>query len=137
MHHIFLLLFDYCTDPRHADLPEQTTNRLHSIQAVTKACCYIAENCEKNLTLDTVAEYAGISKFHFSRLFKEYTKSTFCDYLAIQRIQKAVLLFENSEISITEAAFQSGFGSIASFNRCFRKYKNCTPSDYHTLLRRD
>lgn len=135
--HIFLALFDYCMESSAAEQPETRFSRLHSIQAVTNACCYIAENCEKNLSLDTVAEYVGLSKFHFSRIFKEHTKSNFCDYLAMQRIQKAILLFEDPEISIAEAAFQSGFGSIASFNRCFKKYKNCTPSDYRTLLRQE
>lgn len=132
--HILLSLYDYCIECTLSPSSESPAHRLHTIQSITKACCYIAENCQKNLTLEEVAEYAGISKFHFSRSFKEYTQTSFCDYLAIQRIQKAIILFENPEISIAEAAFQSGFGSIASFNRCFRKYKNCTPSSYRNLL---
>lgn len=137
MQQIFLILYDYCTEPNAIDPQEIYTSKLNSLQAVTRACCYITENCEKNLSLDTVADYAGISKYHFSRIFKEHTKTSFCDYLALQRIQKAILLFENPDISIAEAAFQAGFGSIASFNRCFRKYKNCTPSDYRTLLQKE
>ncbi|MDO4298488.1 MAG: AraC family transcriptional regulator [Lachnospiraceae bacterium] len=132
--HILLSLYDYCTECTAFPSSENPAHRLHTIQSITKACCYITENCQKNLTLEEVAEYAGISKYHFSRSFKEYTQTSFCDYLAIQRIQKAIILFENPGISIAEAAFQSGFGSIASFNRCFRKYKNCTPSSYRDLL---
>lgn len=135
LYHLLLALYDYATDTSWSDSANGQQLRLHTIQAVTKACCYISENCEKDLSLDEVAAHVGISKFHFSRCFKEYTQTSFSDYLTMQRIQKAILLFENPEISIAEAAFQSGFGSIASFNRSFKKYKNCTPSNYRNLMR--
>ena len=135
LYHLLLALYDYTTNTFQSDSEDGQQLCLHTIQAITKACCYITENCEKDLSLDDVASHTGISKFHFSRCFKEYTQTSFSDYLATQRIQKAILLFENPEISIAEAAFQSGFGSIASFNRSFKKYKNCTPSDYRNLMR--
>lgn len=135
LYHLLLILYDYATNTSQTDAADGQQLRLHTIQAITKACCYITENCEKDLSLNEVAAHVGISKFHFSRCFKEYTQTSFSDYLATQRIQKAILLFENPEISIAEAAFQSGFGSIASFNRSFKKYKNCTPSDYRNLMR--
>lgn len=135
LYHLLLALYDYRIENSQSENADGQTLRLHTIQTVTKACCYIAENCERDLSLDEVAAHVGISKFHFSRCFKEYAQTSFSDYLAMQRIQKAILLFENPEISIAEAAFQAGFGSIASFNRSFKKYKGCTPSDYRNLMR--
>lgn len=132
-YNILLTFYDYCRASAENQL-ELNAPRLQTFQTISKACCYIAQNCERDLSLDEVADYVGISKFHFSRSFKEYTQTNFSDYLAKQRIQRAILLFGNPEISIAEAAFQSGFGSIASFNRCFKKEKHCTPSEYRNMF---
>lgn len=132
--HILLLLYDFCSaDTLLASYKPKNTH-FTTQQAISKACCYISQHCDQDLTLDEVAAYVDLSKFHFSRSFREYTQSSFNDYLAKQRIQQAVLLFENRDMSIAEAAFLSGFGSIASFNRCFKKEKNCTPSEYRKLM---
>ena len=134
LYHILLLFYDYCSADTMPASSEGGTLHIKTQQAIANACCYISEHCEQDLSLDEVAEYVGLSKFHFSRSFREYTQSSFSDYVAKQRIQQAILLFENREISIAEVAFQSGFGSIASFNRCFKKTKNCTPSEYRALM---
>lgn len=134
LYHILLLFYDYCSADNLASSFESGTARLKTQQAIANACCYISEHCEQDLSLDEVADFVGLSKFHFSRSFREYTQSSFSDYVAKQRIQQAILLFENRDISIAEIAFQSGFGSIASFNRCFKKEKNCTPSEYRDLM---
>lgn len=134
LYHILLAFYDYCCTSTEDQIGPNSSPRLQTFQTISKACCYISENCERDLSLDEVANYVGISKFHFSRSFKEYTQTNFSDYLTKQRIQHAILLFGNPDISIAEAAFQSGFGSIASFNRCFKKEKNCTPSEYRNML---
>lgn len=94
---------------------------------------YIHTHYTKNISLDTIAGIAGFSKFHFSRLFKQFTNMSFYDYLNKERIQVAETLLLNHKLSITEVAFQSGFSSIATFNRVFKKFKNCTPTEFRTL----
>lgn len=82
------------------------------------------------LNLDDIASSIGFSKYHFSRLFKQYTGYTFCAYITHRRIKIAEDLLEQPELSITEVALQSGFPSISTFNRVFKQMKNCTPSEY-------
>ena len=65
---------------------------------------------------------------------KQYTNFTFCDYLKHRRIQAAEMLLEQPEYSITEVALQAGFPSISTFNRIFKEYKNCTPTEYRTMM---
>lgn len=134
LYHMLLAFYDYCRNSKESSVQNAKGVRLHTLETIAQACCYISENCSRELSLDEVAEHVGLSRFHFSRSFKAYTQSNFSDYLAKQRIQKAILLFKNPDISIAEAAFSSGFGSIASFNRCFKKEKNCTPSEYRNLF---
>ena len=105
----------------------------HAMEAISRACAYITENCDQELTLDAVAAYAGLSRYHFSRSFKECMHVSFVTYLSEKRVARAVSLLSDPQITITQAAFRSGFSSIASFNRSFRKLKNCTPTQYRKL----
>lgn len=95
---------------------------------------YIDNHYTEDLTLEDMADIIGFSKYHFSRLFKQYTNFTFCDYLKHRRIQAAEMLLEQPEYSITEVALQSGFPSISTFNRIFKEYKNCTPTEFRNMM---
>ena len=94
---------------------------------------YIDSHYTEELTLDDIADFSGFSKYHFTRLFKQYTDSTFYDYLSFRRIKSAEELLAKPELSITEIALQSGFSSISTFNRIFKQKKGCTPSEYRSL----
>lgn len=91
---------------------------------------YIDEHYMEDLSLESIAEQSGFSKYHFSRLFKLYTNFTFCNYLTYRRIKVAESLLIQPDLSITEVALQSGFPSISTFNRIFKQEKDCTPSEY-------
>ena len=91
---------------------------------------YINSHYMEDLNLETVANSIGFSKYHFIRLFKQYTGFTFCDYINYKRIKIAEELLEKPDCSITEVALQAGFPSISTFNRLFKQQKNCTPSEY-------
>lgn len=91
---------------------------------------YIDAHYMSDLSLDEVAATAGFSKFHFSRMFKQYTGFTFCDYIRHRKIQTAEELLNQSDLSVTEIAMQSGFMSLSTFNRVFRQLKNCSPSEF-------
>lgn len=82
------------------------------------------------ITLEWAADYVGFSKFHFTRLFKDYTDVTFYDYLLHRRMQAARVLLSDTNKSVTEIAFQSGFNNLTSFTRSFKKYTGLTPSQY-------
>ncbi|MGN0167019.1 MAG: helix-turn-helix domain-containing protein [Acetatifactor sp.] len=94
---------------------------------------YLDEHFAEDLTLEKVADVAGFSKFHFSRLFKQCSGYNFYDYLCYKRIKSAEMLLLKPGISITEVALQSGFSSLSTFNRTFKKTKGCTPSEYRSL----
>lgn len=94
---------------------------------------YLDRHFSEDLTLEKVADVAGFSKFHFSRLFKQCSGYNFYDYLCFKRIKSAEMLLLKPGISITEVALQSGFSSLSTFNRTFKKLKGCTPSEYRSL----
>lgn len=90
---------------------------------------YIDEHYADDLNLEDTAAIVGFSKFHFSRLFKQYTNTTFYDYLCKKRITRAQeMLAEN--FSITTIAYQTGFNTPSAFCRCFKKHTGYTPSEF-------
>jgi AraC-like DNA-binding protein/quercetin dioxygenase-like cupin family protein len=96
---------------------------------------YIDRNYMENLSLDKAAQIAGFSKYHFSRLFKQMTSSSFYDYLTLRRIKAAESLLLNPDLAIIDVALQSGFSSISTFNRVFKSIKKCTPTDFKDFYR--
>lgn len=91
---------------------------------------YITQHYMEDIPLEKAAEIAGFSKYHFSRIFKEFSGQTFFDYLSMERIKSAERMLLVQGKSITEIAYQSGFGSLCAFNRAFKKKNQCTPSEY-------
>ena len=103
------------------------------IKKINDLLDYINVHYADDLNLENMASHVGFSKFHFSRLFKQYTGFTFNDYLNYRRLKAAEELLADHSISITEVALRSGFSSISSFNRLFKEAKHCTPKEYRAL----
>lgn len=104
-----------------------------TLQKIQDSCIYLSENCEKDISLSSVAGLAGFSPAYFSRIFKKITSFSFVEYLTLQRIKAAQILLADFHIPITEIAYQCGFSSISTFNRVFRQYLGCSPSEYRKL----
>lgn len=109
------------------------TKQYEYIEKFMQICDYITAHCTENLTVDELAVLAGFSKFHFIRLFKQFTNVTCYEYLIQKRIELAERLLIEPNLTITQVALQSGFGSLSSFNRVFKTSKNCTPTEYKNM----
>lgn len=96
-------------------------------------CDYISAHCTENLTLDDMSALAGFSKYHFTRLFKQFTNISFYKYLNQKRIAVAEKLLANPENTITDVALNSGFSSLSSFIRMFKIIKSCTPTEFRSM----
>ncbi len=96
-------------------------------------CDYVNLHCTENISLEMAADLAGFSKFHFTRLFKQFTGVSYYKYLNQRRIAMAENYLIDPSISITEAAIRSGFSSLSAFIRMFRIIKDCTPSEFRKM----
>lgn len=115
---------------RNSSIKDLAASGSKTMRKITQICQYIADNCERDLTLDYVAAQAGLSTCYFSRLFKATAGNNFVEYLTLQRVKRAQMLLAESTQSITDISYQAGFKSISTFNRVFRQYKGCSPSEY-------
>ncbi|MGV2965760.1 AraC family transcriptional regulator [Paenibacillus sp. AGC30] len=93
-------------------------------------CEYLEEHYAESIKLEQVAEHIKFSKFHVCKLFKEIKGVTLMEYLNHFRIIKSewALLFRQD--TILEIAIGHGFNNVNSYNRLFKKYNDCTPSEF-------
>ena len=79
------------------------------------------------LTLDQLAQEAGVSRFHFGRLFKENLGVTPHQHIVNVRMNAATALLAETQISVLEVALACGFQSAAHFTAAFQKHFSQTP----------
>jgi AraC family transcriptional regulator, melibiose operon regulatory protein len=97
---------------------------------------YIHKYYADNILLDNIAMAANLSKSECCRSFKRILKVTPFEYLMEYRISKASELLLKNKESISNIAFDVGFGGISYFGKVFKKYRNCTPSEYRNKYHR-
>ncbi len=138
MYSLLLLFFEElgnrCMRTKKENSAEVANAKNKTIKKMAKACLFISQNCKRALTLDDVADFMDISRSHFAHLFKEYTGTTFVNFLTEERIKRAKTLFSNSDAQIIDVAYDSGFSSVPSFNRAFKKVTGMSPSSYRQTM---
>jgi AraC-like DNA-binding protein len=107
--------------------PKQNSPLLRQIEA------YLAE---KNGPVSTkeLARRVHLSHCYFSKLFKKQTGLTFTEYRRRARVEQAKRLLRDPQRRVSEVAFEAGFESIPYFNRVFRRFLGCSPSEYRALV---
>ena len=96
---------------------------------VKKAISFIREHLGEQISLDAVADHAGISKFHLARQFKAYTGSSVITTVNLIRCTEARRLIEGG-VSVSAAASRCGFENLSYFTRSFKKCFGAVPSDF-------
>jgi len=119
--------------PMEAYSLQERTKQLEQLERLRNVMAYIERDYATELTLQQAAEVAGFSPTYFSRFFKEATGIGFVDYVNEFRANVAMSLLQSSYgESVTDIAFQSGFNSIETFNRVFKKICGLTPSQFRS-----
>lgn len=95
---------------------------------------FILSKSQSSISLQEVADVANLSKEAFCRFFKERTGKTFTEFLTQVRIHQACQLLQESEWSISQIAYQSGFQNLSYFNRAFKKFQGETPKVFRERL---
>ena len=103
--------------------------RSASAARIKTVMTYMRSHLSEPVTLDEIAEHAGVSKYHLSREFKLFTGATIFDSLNIMRCKEARHLL-SSGATVSEAAHACGFENLSYFSRTFKKYTGKLPSEY-------
>lgn len=119
-----------------AALPANRSSQLTLDEARTKkAILFIQKHYSDTISLDDIASSIHVSKGECCRCFKRSIQLTPFEYLMKYRIFIAAgLIRENKNASIADLASSAGFNSSSYFNKLFKKYLGCTPTEYRINL---
>ena len=95
---------------------------------------YLDEHFREDLSLATLAEFMGASVAHVQRSFRAETGETIVTYVHGRRLDAAAGLLRTSELSVTEIALTTGFGSASYFARLFVRRYGTPPAQYREIL---
>ncbi|MEO1402277.1 MAG: helix-turn-helix domain-containing protein [Cyanobacteria bacterium J06635_1] len=91
---------------------------------------YIYAHLGDAVKLADLATVAGVSQYHFSRLFKQSMGISSHQYVQQQRVERAKQLLKGSRLAIAEIALQCGFNSQSHLGKYFREFTGVTPGSY-------
>ncbi|HVF48622.1 MAG TPA: AraC family transcriptional regulator [Pyrinomonadaceae bacterium] len=103
-------------------------------QTLRRVLAFVADNYERDLSLDDLAGEAGMSTFHFAREFKRATGTTPHQHLIKFRVEHAKALLAEGKMPLAEVGLRSGFSHQSHFTRLFRKLTGTTPQSYRLMV---
>lgn len=92
---------------------------------------YLQDNYLQPITLEDISRHFGYSKSRFSHIFNEFFDCKLIEYINGLRCRHALDLLQEKNLTITDIAFASGFDSIRTFYRVFKKCFGCTPKEMY------
>jgi len=104
------------------------TRRDNLLKELNQVIDYIENHLTDELPLESISEYAGVSDFHFRKIFFYLSGLTLSEYIKNRRLSEANKDLLNGE-KVTDVAFKYGYQSVDGFTRAFKKWSGFLPSD--------
>lgn len=104
---------------------------ISSKKFVDESISYMKKHYAEEISLESIANKFFLNQTYFSRLFKQYTGSTFTDYLIKLRMEKAKELLNTGKYKVYEVSQKVGYKSEKYFFRIFKQYTGCSPAEYY------
>ena len=121
---IWLLLLEELTHTRLKTVPAKNQDRILTMLS------YIQENYARKITLQEIADASAVSTRECLRCFRASIQQSPMEYLVEYRIQVAAKLLETTDLSVTEIAMRTGWGSNSYFTKMFHQIRGKTPNLY-------
>lgn len=118
------IVLDVANIPLPVVLP--TTNN-ENLRSVLK---FIHHNVDKPLYLENVAEKFGYSSRTLSRLFQKNMDTSFLQYVKLTRVIKSMEHLLQSDLSISEIAYKSGYNSLSAYSYTFQQIVHKSPAEF-------
>lgn len=113
---------------------KQKINTAHVLyELVVRIQEYINRHLFDELSLDTLSQTAGISKYHFRRVFKTVCGENIGLYIQRLRLEYIAFKLISTDISVTELLYQINYQNKHTLSRAFKSYFNCTIPEFRKL----
>jgi len=128
------LIINYIFEKQYELLVQEKEFITHAETLVEKAKQYIKSNVHKKITLKEISDYLNVSQFYFSHLFKNKEKISFKKFVLLTKLEMALNLLKNKNLTIREISEKLGFDDWAYFSKLFKKVYNIKPTDYREKI---
>ena len=118
---------------RHADAPPRPHPAGRENRAVERAREYLEACFGEDLSIDKVAAVAGLSPYHFIRVFGRHTGLPPHAYLIQVRVRQARAMLQEGQ-TVAAAACAAGFADQSHLNRHFKRLTGITPGKYRRIV---
>ena len=120
-------------------IKESAQNKMAEVNSgqedlLNKAIDFIKRNYERGIRVADIAKEVNMHRVSLYRLFKECLNVSVEKYLQNYRMDKAVFLLQNSDLSVMEICMRVGMGDYPHFCRQFKRHFGFTPSEYRKLF---
>lgn len=122
---------DILTEPLLCGFSSEPSLEHHGIEDVIS---YISQHLSEPLCIETLCEKISLSPYYFIRFFKKKTGFTPHQYVLNARIDMARYLLANTELSIKEICFRTGFSNESAFSTAFKKATGISPAQYRRKI---
>src|SRR5438105_3126023 len=116
---------------------KKLTASLRDRRRAVESALWIDANSHRAITLDDAAAQAGISPFHFLRLFSDVLGVTPHQYLVRSRLRHAARRLADDDSAITDIAYDVGFGDLSNFVRTFHRAAGASPMRFRQASKGD
>ena len=106
--------------------------KLQKIDRLQRVLNFLEQNWQENITLKEAAAVAALHPQSVSRFFQQHLGMSFQDYLIRLRLARAARSLLESDRTISDIAFHSGFNNLTNFNRHFKTVYHQSPSSYRS-----
>jgi AraC family transcriptional regulator len=97
---------------------------------IERLAAFVEDNLDRPISLEELATIANVSRFHFSRIFRQTTGVSAMTFVEQSRIRRAQILLSESNLPLVEVALMTGFSDQSHFTRRFALHVGTTPGAY-------
>jgi AraC-like DNA-binding protein len=113
-------------------ITQNDTNATHRV-AVERVILEMREHLAAPLSLQKMSRIAGVSPFHFDRIFREMTGIPPVQFLYALRIEAAKRLLLTTQLFVTDICYEVGYNSLGTFTRRFTELVGLSPGQFRSL----
>lgn len=102
----------------------------NNLSTLKNMISFITQHYKEKISLEMIAISGNVGKTGCCAIFKKYIYKTPIEYLTEFRLRKGLELLCNTDMTILEISYEVGFSGASYFSETFRKFYDCTPSEY-------
>lgn len=110
-------------------------SKSNNLSILKNMISFINRHYKEKISLGDISSSGNVGKTSCCSIFKKYINKTPIEYLTEFRLRKSLELLRATDMTVLEISYEVGFSGASYFSETFRKFYDCTPTEYKSHLR--